>query len=102
MELLVSKLRKVDLTNLRMPVYLMMSLMVMAKVKLYYFLTTLETESLITKMVQAFKSINPRWVDTKVVMSDKHFNECNLFNKEFPQATLQICLFHTLRSFKEK
>ena len=53
-------------------------------------------------MVQAFKSVNPRWVDTKVVMSDKDFNECNMFKKEFPQATLQICLFHTLRSFRRE
>ena len=53
-------------------------------------------------MVQAFKSVNPMWVDTKVLMSDKDFNERNVFKKEFPQATLQICLFHTLKSFKRE
>ena len=53
-------------------------------------------------MVQAFKSVNPRWVDTKVVMSDKDFNERNVFKKEIPQATLQIYLFHTLRSFRRE
>ena len=53
-------------------------------------------------MVQAFKSVNPMWVDTKVMMSDKDFNERNVFKKEFSQATLQICLFHTLKSFKRE
>ena len=49
-------------------------------------------------MVQAFKSVNPMQVDTKVVMSDKDFNKCNVFKKEFPQASLKICLFHTLHN----
>ena len=53
-------------------------------------------------MVQAFKSVNPRWVGTKFVMSDKDFNDHNVFKKEFPQATLQICLFHTLRRFRRE
>ena len=91
------------LTNLRMPVYLMMSIDGNGQDEIVFvFLTTVETESIITKMVQAFKRVNPRWINTKVVMSDEDFNERNVFKKEFSQASIQICLFHTLRSFKRE
>lgn len=91
------------LTNLRMPVYLMMCIDGNGQGEIVLvFLTTHETESVMSKMVQAFKSVNPRWNDVKVVMSDKDFNERAVFKREFPQATLQICLFHTLRSFRRE
>ena len=66
------------------------------------FVTAIETETVITKMVQAFKANNPQWSRTKVVMSDKDFVEPAIFRKEFPQASLSICLFHTLQSFKRE
>ena len=53
-------------------------------------------------MVQAFKRVNPRWINTKVLMSTKDFNERNVFKKEFSQASIQICLFRTLISFKRE
>jgi zinc finger SWIM domain-containing protein 3 len=91
------------LNNLRMSVYLLMSIDGNGQGEIVFiFLTTVETESVITKMVQTFKCVNPRWVDTKVVMSNKDFNEQNVFKKEFSQASVQICLFHTLRSFKRE
>ena len=64
------------------------------------FLTTLETEGVIRKMVRAFKAENPSWASTKVVITDKDFTERAVFQKEFPSASLLICLFHTLRSMK--
>ena len=49
------------LTNLRMPVYLMMCIDGNGQGEVVFvFLTTLETESVITKMVQAFKNVNLR------------------------------------------
>lgn len=66
------------------------------------FLTAVETEQAITEMVRSFKVANPRWTETKVVMSDKDFNERSVFRKEFPEAALHICLFHTLRSFRRE
>ena len=55
-------------------------------------------------MVKAFKGISPQWMETKVVMSDKDFNEQAVFRKEFPGAALHniICLFHTLQSFRRE
>ena len=35
-------------------------------------------------------------------MSDKDFNERAVFRKEFPEAALHICLFHTLRTFRRE
>lgn len=53
-------------------------------------------------MVQAFKKHNGHWNKTKVIMSDKDFNERAVFRKEFPEAVLHLCLFHTLRSFRRE
>lgn len=66
------------------------------------FLTSVETEDAISKMVSTFKSFNSSWEKTKVVLSDKDFTERNVFEKEFPAASLIICLFHTMRSFKRE
>lgn len=91
------------LTNLRMPVYLMMSIDGNGQGEIVFvFLTAVETEQVIMEMVQSFKRANPRWTETKVVMSDKDFNERSVFRKEFPDAALHICLFHTLRSFRRE
>ena len=91
------------LTDLRMPVYLMMCIDGNGQGEIVLvFLTAIETEESITKMVQAFKNVNPQWTETKVVMSDKDFNERAVFRRQFPTAALHICLFHTLRSFRRE
>ena len=53
-------------------------------------------------MVETFKMNNPNWVSTKVIMTDKDFTERAVFRQEFPDSSLLICLFHTLRSFKRE
>ncbi len=91
------------LNELRMPLYLMMIVDSNGQSEIIAtFLTVLETEKAITKMVQVFKTHNPNWSLTKVVMSDKDFTERAVFKKEFPSASLLICLFHTLRSLKRE
>ena len=37
-----------------------------------------------------------------MVMTDKDFVERKVFERGFPQSSLHICLFHTLRSFKRE
>ena len=79
--------------------YLMMSIDGNGQGKIVLvFLSAMETENVITKMVHSFKKVNPQWKKTKVIMSDKYFNERAVFRKQFPEAALHICLFHTLRS----
>lgn len=91
------------LTDLRMPVYLLMAIDGNGQGKIVMIcLTALENERAITEMVQGFKANNPRWTETKVMMSDKDFTERAVFRKEFPQAALHICLFHTMRSFRRE
>lgn len=65
------------------------------------FLTLLETEDAISKMVSIFKKFNEAWINTKLVMTDKDFIERVVFQKEFP-SSLIICLFHTMRSFRRE
>lgn len=91
------------LNDLRMPVYLMMCIDGNGQGEIVsVFLTIMETEQALLKMVQTFKHHNDQWGKTKVIMSDKDLNERAVFRKEFPAAVLQLCLFHTLRSFRRE
>ena len=91
------------LTDLRMPVYLMMVVDGNGQSEIVcVFITVLETEESMTKMVEVFKLHNPAWVSSRVLISDKDCNERAVFTKEFPGICLQLCLFHVLRSFRRE
>lgn len=91
------------LNELRMPLYLMLVVDSNGQSEIVAaYLTTLETEEAISKMVRTFKSHNSHWSETTVVISDKDFTERSVFEKEFPDASLIICLFHTLRSMRRE
>ena len=91
------------LINLRIPLYLMMCIDGNGQDEIVLmYLTTTETEEAINKMVRAFKNINPQWEHTEVVISDEDFTERAVFQKEFPNAALHICLFHVLRTFRRE
>ena len=49
-----------------------------------------------------FKKQNPCWFKTKVIMSDKDFTEYDAFTSCFSGASLNICLYHTLRTFRRE
>lgn len=91
------------LLDLRMPVYLLMGIdgdglsEVVAM-----FIVAEETKEVIQATVELFKKHNPSWDETKVVMSDKDFTERDVFKSCFPAASLSICLYHTLRSFRRE
>ena len=91
------------LNELRMPLYLMLVVDSNGQNEIIaMYLTALETEEAISKMVQAFKSHNTQWSETVVVISDKDFTERVVFQREFPDASLNICLFHTMRSMRRE
>ena len=46
------------------------------------------------------KRLNDSWERASVIMTDKDMTERSILAEVFPGATLQLCLFHTLRSFK--
>ena len=55
----------------------------------------------IKNMVQIFKHHNS--TDRIVcIMSDKDMTEMDVLSEEILNAILQICLYHTLRSFKRE
>jgi len=88
------------LNELRMPLYLMMVIDGNGQSEIVaMFLTLVETKQAITNMIDTFKEANPAWKRIGVVITDKGFTECSVFSKEFSGSTLQLCLFHVLRSF---
>ena len=59
----------------------------------------METKQAIADMIHAFKEVNPAWQRIGVVITDKDFTERSVCSEEFSGSTLQLCLFHVLRSF---
>lgn len=61
-----------------------------------------ESGPTIQSMADLLIKHNPCTKYIKVVMADKDFNEREVFAKAFPRASLLICLFHTLRTFRRE
>lgn len=66
------------------------------------FLVSDETRQTISTMIQTFKQSNPHWEQVQAIMSDKDFVERSVMREEFPKASLLICLFHVLRTFRRE
>lgn len=47
-------------------------------------------------MIDIFQSINPAWRKTKIILGDKDFADRGVYCEKYPDAVLQICLFHVL------
>ena len=91
------------LNELRMPLYLMLVIDGNGQSEIVsLFLTSLEMKAAITDMIKAFKSANSSWSNVGVIITDKDFTERAVFNEEFPNSSLHICLFHALRSFRRE
>lgn len=66
------------------------------------FLLTEEDETSLTQVIDIFKKNNPSWENVRVILTDKDMSERNVLSKAMPQANLQLCLFHVLRSFRRE
>ena len=64
-----------------------------------FFLLVKEDESSLRDIITVFKKHNPAYVKTGIIITDKDLTERHVFRDEFPDAKLQICLFHVLRTF---
>ena len=53
-------------------------------------------------MIATFIKRNPQWRDIRVVMADKDINKRYVIKTALPEASLLICLFHVLRSFRRE
>ena len=61
-----------------------------------------EDKATLADMLQRFKDRNPNWSDINTVITDKDMTERIVFKEAFPQVDLQICLYHTLRTFSRE
>ena len=66
------------------------------------FFVTSEDKTSLEDMLQRFRRQNPRWRDVATVITDKDMTERSVFKSIFPQVDLQICLYHTLRTFSRE
>lgn len=53
-------------------------------------------------MVDAFQSFNPAWTRTEVILGDKDFADRGIYAEKYPNAVLQICLYHVLVTFNRE
>ena len=53
-------------------------------------------------MMEAFKQHNSSWDKVQVVMADKDISERDVIKQCLPNASVVICLFHALRSFRRE
>ena len=89
------------LLDLCIPVYLFLAVDGNGLSKIVaLFILTEETKETIKTVLNVFKAKNESWEETKVILSDKDFVEREAFNDCFTNASLLICLYHTLRSFR--
>ena len=89
--------------NLRMPLYLLIIENGNGQSEICgIWVVANECEETIQSMVNIFKEQNPKWTDTKTIMTDKDFVEREVFSGSFPDAKLRICLFHVLRTFRRE
>ena len=90
------------LTELRLPVYIFLveDFIGDSEIAGVGLLVSENVESL-RWLLNAFKGNNVN-DQPRVIMADKDFNERYILKECFPTASVLICLFHTLRSFKRE
>ena len=88
------------LLELRLPVYLFMVEDSMGETEVVAVgILVAETEDNVGWMLESLRERNPEF-KPRVFMADKDFNERAIIKELFPTATVLMCLFHSLRSFK--
>ena len=89
--------------NLRMPIYVFLVIDGNGQSEIVAsFVVLNEQAPLLRKMITVFKDRNPKWVKIQVILTDKDMNERYVFREQCPNADLQICLFHVLRTMRRE
>lgn len=65
-------------------------------------LLVMEDQPSILWMMETFKKRNPAWSKVKVVMADKDMGERDVVKSALPSASILICLYHALRTFRRE
>lgn len=66
------------------------------------FVCVSESGLAIGSMIDVFKETNKSWSKTLVIVGDKDFADRMVYKEKFPDAELQICLWHVLIAFKRE
>lgn len=91
------------LIELRMPLYVLLAEDGNGESHIVaVWLITSEDAANIRAMTEIFQQYNEEWCKTVTIKADKDFTERNIFLQQFPQATLLICLFHVLKTFRRE
>jgi zinc finger SWIM domain-containing protein 3 len=91
------------LTNVRMPVYVMLCVGPLGESEIVaVFLTDSEDTASLTEAMQCFKQRNSNWTKIRTVITDKDMAEREAIKQEFTDATLLLCLFHVLRAMSRE
>lgn len=91
------------LNNLRMPLYIFLVEDGNGESEIVaLWMVVTEDHASICQMVEIFKKHNPSWEKTATIMSDKDFIEREALKTQFPGASIIICLFHVLRTFRRE
>lgn len=53
-------------------------------------------------MLETFKKNNENWSHIRIVMADKDIGERDIIKSNLPTASVLICLFHALRTFRRE
>ena len=91
------------LLELGLPVYLMLceDSNGQSEIVAVCLLVTEDANSM-TWMANTFKKHNADWKRIRVLMADKDIGERDVLKQSLPNASVLICLFHTLRSFRRE
>lgn len=67
-----------------------------------FFVIRSENYRVVKKMLKYFKEFNPKTNEIEVILADKSMADRKAFQKCFPQANLQLCIFHVSQSFNRE
>lgn len=66
------------------------------------FILKSENYNIVSQMLNKFKAINANYDQIKVVLSDKNFADRRAHSECFPDAQLQLCIFHVMQAWKRE
>lgn len=91
------------LVELRLPVYIMLCEDANGMSEIISICLLVQEDADTMKwMVNAFKKLNLDYQKVRAIMADKDIGEREVLKQCFPNTTVLICLFHTLRSFRRE
>ena len=92
-----------ELNAYRMPVFLQVIVDGAGETEIVsVFLVTNEDADTLLSMLELFKKHNPRYINTRTVLTDKYLNARLVYKDAMPNVDLQLCMFHVLNSIKRE